>query len=390
MATNRFFYLPWLAHPTIAAAVGTTTRWAESPNYNNPYNANNYYWRMNQGRFGSAGPPQRGNEFHEVLDTTPMTVYAVTQNTAQVPLSESTMDYVSPLSNQNLDYPMQPSYRYWTGAELRTAAYFQTTMNDPSPDTVLDDRGPIETIRFRVPCAKSVYQLNGVTSITGAQFVCAGYQPYQSTYPLWIRNSLGSQHTYVPQTTPTGFGPFNTCAFSASLHPYCIYIVRPSTGAIVGWLAYDLFGTANGAVNNPQNGATELPTAITDITRDQGAYNYGQYSDVNGIQTGDLLVWEWWMFATGGVWSLSDAQVARPKVVNWKAHIRTHWGGGTVGQPLTFDGGTGLPNWAPSHRAETSVPITGFDPVYISSIRTTNISASLGSASDSTELTVVN
>jgi hypothetical protein len=393
MATNRFFYLPWQVHPTIAAAVGNQTRWPESPNFNDPYPSNTYYWNYNKGRSGDRTQPPLGNQWNEVLDTHPMQIYAVTQDPDLVPLSVTAMDALSPLSNQNLDYAMQPSYTYWTGAWTDPATYFTSTMGVPwpqSPDLIHDSRGPISFIKFGWPWAKSVYQLQGVTSITGSQFVCAGYQQYQNVQPLWIRNSLEAQHTYIPQTTMTGFGPFNTCPFTSSLHPYCIYVLRPSTGAIVGWLAYDTFWVFNGTVNSPSDGATGLPTAILDIKSDQWYYTYGSYGDVNGIQDGDLIVWEWWQFNQSNVWSLSDAQVARPKVVNWRSHMRTHWGGGLAGQPLTNDGVTGFPNWAPAHRSEVTVSITGIEPVYITSVRTTNISASLGSVSGSTGLTVVN
>jgi len=284
----------------------------------------------------------------------------VTTDPALVPLQETILDCIQ---TGNLDdaWPNEPSYRYWNGSELRIAAYHSSTMGTPwpgTPDTVFDERGPFEYFEFFHPWAFFVYEMRNITSINGAQFVCAGRQQYEGICPVWLRNSIGANHSLYTAYSPTGWGPFTNCHLYSNLGPYCAYVLRPSTGAIVGWLAFDTFGTVKGAVNPPS--PLVLPSPVTESEEMQWYYTYGWYNNVTGIQTGDLLVWEWWSFTTGNVWMMNrDAVTSGLRTPT--NHIRTHLGGGLPGQPLTKNGTTGKPNWAPAHRSDLSA-MTGYRP----------------------------
>lgn len=342
--SSRFFFLPTRLCSSLASVVGTKSRVGQMGGFPNGRNPG--------GTYG-------GNIWRQTDSERNMECYAVTTDPLLVPTTPVALD-VYGTGNQDDSWPDEPSYRYWNGAELRIAAYHSTTMNDPTPpavDTHYDERGPFETFHYNFPWAFSVYETRGITSINGAQFVCAGRQPYEGICPTWLRTAVGPLHSRYWAYSTTGYGPFDTCCLtSVSLSPLCAYVLRPSTGQIVGWLAWDNINTAK------QN-LTASPSTINTIVQTeqiQWTYAWGGFANVTGMQDGDLIVWEWWSFNSGSVWMMNrNSVIAGTMVKSPVCHVRTYWGGGLAGQPLTKTGG--IPNWAPAHRSDLGA-MTGYKP----------------------------
>jgi hypothetical protein len=350
VATTRFFWLPWALRSDLAAAIGTTTRWQQI--FGAADNSPAGY------QVGINHQQGAGQVWGETLANTPMLHYAVTTDPSRVPTTESTLSSVINI-NSNHDYPDQPSYRYWNGSELTYSAYLATTMNDPSPDTVNDWRGPVSAFNTLKPWAFFAYEMMGVSSLSYGEFACAGYQPYQNVSPEWGKQQIGTQTTISTYWNAMS-GGYQCCPASVGgVNPMIAYVLRPSTGSIVGTLAYDPLYTPRLLSSTP-NWPT-LPSAVSTTNTIQGWYNWGNGGNVTGIQDHDLLIWEWWHWATTTIFMVNPAVNYQGGTIQPTQEVLTIVGGGLTGQPLTNNPADGLPNWAPAHRMEGTL-VTGIEP----------------------------
>jgi hypothetical protein len=391
--TKRFFFLPWQLHPRLVAAVGTTSRISQHPYgyHTDP---------VGQWVFPPVGdlypnPPYYGSgswlfvdrgwyDFNDVGVNIP--AYAVTIEPDNVPLATSRI-VVNTTFNPSDTYPRYEPTTVYDGSSA-TCVCLNGYVNAP----VKSVKGPFfaGSAAYR-PAFFSVYETVGITSLTGINFIMtnAGYPP-PVPRAMWYR--ARSESAYIHNWG----GWRKSC--TSGLAPMVCYVLRPSTGAIVGWLfSMNLlggYGPAGYGSAPPSLITGTFPGPTANILSAGSGYDFPNIWNVTGMQDGDLIVWEWWHGAIWGGGPTEDyaGQGAGPWVVSDSVEL----GGGLAGQPFTFDGGnpapTGtVPDWAPSQGSRAQLTtMSGIEPSYISSVRTTAIGASLGFASDSTTLTVVN
>jgi len=350
-----------MLHPRLAAAVGTTTRWEDSPL------ASHSLGRLNNGDIGDT-------TYYVSHATAPMAAYAVATDPSLVSLTESPITVSIPTPDV---FPRYPAY--YVSSFSVNCAY----LAPGAPMETHDSRGPFGTWQINHPWAFFAYELSGVSSIQGNQFLASG-AGLDNYIAVWIKS-----RRVIPYTTfeyGDGFGNFQTRAEWAGggLCPALVYVLRPSTGAVVGWLGQYYMNGGYGPVSSTLNEIPQvLPGASFNLFSTQSIQNYAWVGDVSGIQDGDLIVWEWWLQGRKSVGGMEATYWGTPP---FDLSIETALGGGVAGQPLTRVGAS--PDWAPSHG--TPLNITGIQPANITSVRTTTISASLGAVSGSTGLTVVN
>jgi hypothetical protein len=366
---TRFFWLPWQIHPKFTAVVGGSgSRWNAGPLAGDPLSV------LKQGDARGGSPWLGDAQYYSTdLGASGRPVYAVTTDAARVPLTTTPIT----ISRTPTDtFPRAESWYFSYYAQ--GCSYLNTTATE-----VRNANGPFFGWQYQELAFFTAYETMGITSIDGSIFSQAGACP-DLYFPYWTRTSRVAPYSSFLYLGTQARGGW----YSSGVAPVACYVLRPSTGAIIGWLGQSYINGGYG----PQGTTTQatplvIPDAPKELLGSQGNSFFPYVGDVSGIQDHDLIVWEWWFEATtdyGGANGYWQAQYPPP----WSVSVQTHFGGGLSGQPFTVNGGTGMPNWAPAHG--TSLNISGIEPDPISSIRTTNISASLGSVSGSTGLTVIN
>jgi hypothetical protein len=366
MASTRFFWLPWPVRSDIASVVGTTSRISQHPWGVGPING---LWIFppvgdlypTAPYYGTGNYSNIGRAWYDYQGAGSMSAYAVTTNPAQVPLTSARIT-VQNSWNSGDTYPRQPRYQMWNGS-WTSSVYLEDSTS--KPDTLVDVTGPFYSgSQCLRPAFFSVLETIGVTSIGKNEFIQTGEAwPFPTPRAMYIRQRVepGTDVMFVG-----GSDPYRKFVQSG-VAPFLAYVLRPSTGAIVGWLytMYNLGGYGprglGGAAINGQTGVLPGPTEAHALTNLSTNYQSNCRWDVTGIQDHDLIVWEWWTQATIGAGAGQQYPTMGPGP--WDTATSTEFCGGLSGQPLTYDGGLAvgsIPDWAPSQGSP--IVINGIDP----------------------------
>jgi hypothetical protein len=332
---TRFFWLPWGGRRD---GVAGSSRWLSSPLADSPH--------------AELYPSDRRSAFDSFyylasLGSRSIPVYAVTTNPDLVPLRTQTLPggvVIGP--SEGVPY-YEPFY---CNNYANTCAYIAPGW----PIETVNSDGPFGGWQYSGLFAYFVYEMMGTTSIAGASFSQAGACA-DNYIPFWVRTRrVGgtSTYNYLGIQTRAHWDQFG-------MGPALVYVVRPSTGAIVGFLAQSYINGGYGPCSTTDNEVPQnLPGTEKLVVASAGSGCYHWVGDVTGIQDHDLLVWEWWFQARRSIGGAPASYYG----ANYSAAAAaaSHICGGLSGQPLTRDGGTGMPDWAPSHG--TSLDIYGIEP----------------------------
>jgi hypothetical protein len=367
--SNRFFFLPWALKPSLAAVVGSTSRISQHPlgGPGSPKYASTW-WFPPVGDpypttpFGPAGggAPDYGilRAWYDYQNVGTMATYAVTIDPTRVPLT-TTKIYSDVSTNGGGTYPAQPRYTMNSGGGIYKASVYLTS-SAAKPDTLIDATGPFfdGSIGMR-PAFFSVYETTGLTSLNGSGFIFPGSGSTLSPKAMYVRRYREVGGTF--QSGANFYSDFET----GGICPWLAYVLRPSTGAIVGWLYSQSWkGPAGGTGSVPSVdiGTGQIPATPYKNSVDQPS-NYDTTWNVTGMQDGDLIVWEWWHYFRKQPGGVAAAYPARA----WRDHVSVEFGGGLSGQPLTYNGGgapttNGVPDYASAQGCNLAA-MSGIEPV---------------------------
>ena len=281
-----------------------------------------------------------------------MASYAVTQDPARVPLTQTALRATVTLTD-SLNWPRKNPYSiFGTGCAYKPPG-------DDSWANQTNEYGPFFWAGVWRPWAFFSYQLQGTSQILGSDFVGNPFDYTTHPRPWYLRGRVGT-------STIWDYGANHyECLSSHGIAPLGCYVLRPSTNSIVGWLFTRLFGGGYGGGGST---AARLSRVVSNVVQSPGpvdlAYTTCQYPgtlwyggsgyNVTGIQDGDLLVWEFWANAHLGA---NSTVTYLPSTMS--VGLDLFVGGGEAGQPLTV--GT-EPNWAPAWGVRTSAVIPGVEP----------------------------
>jgi hypothetical protein len=330
---QRFFWLPWALKPDLVAAVGTTSRIDSSPGQGHPMGL------LPTGDYSGDG----SRCWYSNERTAPMKAFAVTRDPDRVPLTQVSMKHQFTLASTN-----KPVYSPFYANNWASAVAYRR------PGEIMESNstwGPFPQFRHYQPYAFFVYEMQGVSSITGSLFLDQTYS-FSNPAPRWgIGRRLAADSSFLY----LGWSP--TWFWSGTFGPIGAYVLRPSTGAVVGWIYQEFITGGYGATGRIQNTPTTAPSRYYDSAR---TYGFAYRGDVTGIQDGDLIVWEWW--------SISGFECGGARAGYWPTMPYTYTVamehlicGGSSGQPLTI-AGDGYPNWAPSWGAANIASFGGIEP----------------------------
>lgn len=329
MAT-RFFFLPWASRLDLGN--GGAPRYAPG------------WWGYDQPGHDVLYTGGGTRTWHKRWVPGAMPAYSVTTDGARVPLTE--VGIASPIAYDD-PFPHYPPSSIFPGT---SCAYV-----DPGkPQDYTDARNPAVGFYAMRPFANWVYRLAGAGSITMLNFLyrVGDFNDYVGPYTVNTRVRLDYYNTYAH---PVNGQPYHQAPISR-VGPATIYIYRPGVGVhhvVMTTRATGGYGAGYSFTFGVDKSSFPAIGTIKQIYNQLNAVNWTYNTENVTWQDGDLLVWEMWHEVSG--WYVKDdPSLAPAKTISFMV------GGGTAGQPLTINGGTGFPNWAPAWYSKGA--ITGYEP----------------------------